>query len=474
MNVFSKHSRQLEKRSLAFLLLALPLFAADPPQNLTLLVPGGAGGGWDLTARAMKDALESEGLAQVRIESSPGPGGSVGLAQLLSGHRDDEHTLLVGGLVMLSAAASNHLAISPLDATPIARLTGDYPLVVVPSSSPFRNMADLMNEIRRDSAAFPWAGGSSGSLYERLLGDLYESASLSRATVNYVPHGSGREVAEALLRGRARLGVSEAAEVEPFVARGELRPLAVAAPARLPGLDIPTLRESGFDVVSVNWRGVFAGPALSPFARDRLSALMATMVQTTSWKAALTQRRWTDLHLEASDFKKFVEIEQAQWSRPEPETRLPSPHPVGDTWWPWAIATGLLMLSAVPSYRQRRRTRAASLPTEAASPDPGAATESDPLSEPRLDPTATEKDEVTSAFEAWRLTTAERDIAKLMLQGLRYKQIAFERGTSERTVRQQAQVILRKAGLDGRADLAARFLGPLGQRSGLPRPSTAA
>ena len=132
------------------------------------------------------------------------------------------------------------------------------------------------------------------------------------------------------------------------------------------------------------------------------------------------------------------------------------------------------MLSAVPFYRQRRRTRAASLPAEAASPDPGAATESDPLSEPRLDPTATEKDEVTSAFETWRLTAAERDIAKLMLQGLRYKQIAFERGTSERTVRQQAQVILRKAGLDGRADLAARFLGPLGQRSGLPRPSTAA
>ena len=61
-------------------------------------------------------------------------------------------------------------------------------------------------------------------------------------------------------------------------------------------------------------------------------------------------------------------------------------------------------------------------------------------------------------FEAWALTPAERDIALLQLKGLRHKEIAELRKTSERTVRQQALAIYRKAGLSGRTDLAAFFL----------------
>lgn len=464
---------------IALLAGGAPAFAQEAAiPEITLLVPGGPGGGWDLTARTMKSALESEGLARVNIELSPGPGGAVGLAQLLSGHRGDENTLMVGGLVMLSAATSQRLAISLLDATAVARLTGDYPVVVVPSSSPYRTVRELMTAVQGEAAAFPWAGGSSGSLYERLAGDLYEAAGLSRSAVNYVPHSSGRDVSESLLSGRARVGLSEAAEIEPYLARGELRALAVASPERLPDLDVPTLKEGGHDVVAENWRGVFAGPGLTKGGQERLGKLIASMVASPTWKSAIAHRRWTDRYLASQPFKDFIEAEQSRWSQPPRATQLPAVarRPAADSTGPSPLLFTLLALAALVAgviIRRRTAHRAnapgagpTSTPTpegapleplpEAGAPD-NARTES--LPEPTaLPPASVPADDVTLAFETWRLTAAERDIAELMLQGLRYKQIAGKRGTSERTVRQQAQIILKKAGLDGRADLAAHFL----------------
>lgn len=453
--------------------------SADP-REITLLVPGGAGGGWDLTARAMKATLESEGLARVRIELSPGPGGSVGLAQLLSGHRGDENTLLVGGLVMLSAAASQRLAISPLDTTAIARLTGDYPVIVVPASSPYRTVGDLMTAVKDETAAFPWAGGSSGSLYERLVGDLYESAGISRSAVNYVPHNGGREVAESLLSDRTRVGVSEGAEIEPYLARRELRALAVAAPERIEGLDIPTLRESGYGVTAVNWRGVFAGPGITKAAQDRLEVLVARMVQSATWKEAIRHRRWTDLYQGSAAFRDFMETEQSRWSVPPRASSLREGLVRRAQTFSWlsslTVALVALGVCAFGWFLWRSRAPRVQLApalviANAAEP---VATENLPQAGEAEDSAsedastievqapgpvvAPEADAVALAFDTWKLTSAERDIAELMLQGLRYKQIAGKRGTSERTVRQQAQIILKKAGLDGRADLPAYFL----------------
>lgn len=449
---------------LALLMCVAPCLAAGAPRanvvpEVTLMVPGGSGGGWDLTARAMKATLESEGLARVRIEMSPGPGGSVGLAQLLSGHRGDGRTLMVGGLVMLSAAASQRLTISPLDASPIARLTGDHPAIVVPSSSPVAAIADLMDAIKAQTSAFPWAGGSSGSLYERLVGDVYEAAGLSRAAVNYVPHGGGREVAESLLAGRARVGVSELAEIAPYLARGELRALAIAAPQRLPGVDAPTLREAGVDVAAVNWRGVFAGPGLARSDQERLEALVARMVASPGWKSVLAQRRWTDLYLSGPPFREFLEAEHSRWSAPPSARELPSVTPRETTTLARVagLVGALLIAAGGASWAARARKRAAAgVDSERAIAGGGDTISGSEASGPRA--TGDIDAEVTQAFEAWKLTPAEREIAELMLQGLRYKQIAGRRGTSERTVRQQAQIILKKAGLDGRSDLAALFL----------------
>ena len=108
---------------------------AEPLDQLTIIAPSAAGGGYDLTAQAMKRVLESEKIAHtVKITRSPGAGGLLGLAELIAAHSGDSRYLLIGGMVMMGATASNRAAISPLDATPIARLTGEYDVVAVPQA----------------------------------------------------------------------------------------------------------------------------------------------------------------------------------------------------------------------------------------------------------------------------------------------------------------------------------------------------
>ena len=226
-----------------------------------------------------------------------------------------------------------------------------------------------------------------------------------------------------------------------------------------------------------NWRGVFAGPGLSKAGQERLEKLIAAMVASPSWKSAIAHRRWNDLYLGAVPFRDFLEAEHSRWSAPPKTTQLPAvaprttPNPTS-TERPLAtyVLVGAALAAGILAFRSHARRGGieapppalAHTPADAASPEsktPDAVAPEPLAPEPTaLPPQSIPSDEVALAFEAWKLTAAERDIAELMLEGLRYKQIAGKRGTSERTVRQQAQIILKKAGLDGRADLAAHFL----------------
>ena len=151
--------------ALAFIATWLPDMAAASPymSRLTLVVPAATGGGWDLTAKAMKAALERENLVgQVSIIRYPGAGGLIGLSQFVSAHRGQDDVLLVGGLVMLGSALRDESAVTLRDVTPIARLTGEWGIIAVRADSPFRSVADLRGALKREPAAIRWLGGALG------------------------------------------------------------------------------------------------------------------------------------------------------------------------------------------------------------------------------------------------------------------------------------------------------------------------
>ncbi|MBS0478008.1 MAG: hypothetical protein JSR79_01755 [Proteobacteria bacterium] len=452
--------------ALIFTLLAacLPEAAVAEPrmERLTLVVPAAVGGGWDLTAKAMKVSLEKEGLVgQVSILRYPGAGGLIGLSQFVAAHRGQDDVLLLGGLVMLGSSLRDESAVTLRDVAPIARLTGEWSIVAVRRDSTFRSIGDVKAALKRDPAAVRWLGGALGGPDQAVVWLTAERLGIPLDEMTYFGRAGGRRVSDSLVEGRGDIGVSGFAEFAPRIASGEFRLLGIAAPQRVAGVEAPTLREAGLDITMMNWRAVFAAPGLAADRLDRLTALIAAMVHSPSWKAELRDNRWTDTYLAGSPLLQFIDREQTRWtSLVAPPTRIDDQPITVSSWQPsWGrLAMLLTMIGALGAFaaslllQLRRRRRAA------AELERRCSELADKLRESAVSAGKLVKDGIDVDFTDWKLSTAECDVAWLMLRGLPLREVAEVRGTSERTVRQQAQAIYRKAGLEGRSDLAGRVL----------------
>ncbi|MBL8929225.1 MAG: tripartite tricarboxylate transporter substrate binding protein [Kineosporiaceae bacterium] len=283
----------------------------DPIARLQVMAPADPGGGWDQTARAMAAAFEQEGLARtVQVSNVGGAGGTVGLASLAN--ERSEEFLMVMGLVMVGAIETNASQATLADTTPIARLTAEDEIIVVPANSPFRSMSDLVAAMRSTGKAVSIAGGSAGGTDHILAGLIAKAGGVPATELNYVPFSGGGESLAALLGGKVSAGISGVGEYAEQVKAGKLRALAVSGSARVPGLEAPTLTEAGVDVTLSNWRGVVAPPKVSAEAKQRLTALVEDLHASAAWKDTLTKNGWSDSYLSGEEFGTFLQQEQTR------------------------------------------------------------------------------------------------------------------------------------------------------------------
>ncbi len=311
----SRQSRYRLGRVLAAAALGLALagtsaFAID---DLKIIAPAKPGGGWDQTARAMQEVLQTAGIATaVTVENVAGAGGTVGLAQLVDREKGNGNALMVNGLVMVGAILTNKSAVTLEQVTPIARLTGEYEVIVVPASSDIQSLADLVTKFKADPGAVSWGGGSAGGTDHILAGLIAQASGVDGAKVNYVPFSGGGEALAAILGGHVTAGVSGYGEWAGQIQSGDLRALAISSAERVPGIDIPTLKEQSVDVELANWRAVVAPPAISDEQKKVLISAMDDMAQTEAWKKTLTDKNWLDLYMSGDDFAKFLAEENAR------------------------------------------------------------------------------------------------------------------------------------------------------------------
>jgi putative tricarboxylic transport membrane protein len=296
---------------LAALFACAPLAArAQGGAALTIVAPAAPGGGWDQLARTMQRTLELEGIARsVQVENVPGAAGTIGLARFVSGRVGDPRALLVTGLVMVGGIAQNASPVRLDAATPIARLVGEYEAVAVPAASPLKSLGDLLDLLQRDIGAVSWGGGSAGGTDQMLVDLVAQSRALDPRRTSYVAFAGGGEARAALLGGQVTVGVSGVGEFAELATSGLVRILAVSAPERLPGIDAPTLREAGVDVVLANWRGVMAPPGLRAADRRRLEEEILRMTTTRTWKDELARRGWQDLTMGSDAFGRYLVAE---------------------------------------------------------------------------------------------------------------------------------------------------------------------
>lgn len=304
---------QVLRRGAAALGVALTLGAgavAAQDLELNIMAPAGAGGGWDSAARAIQEAMTATGQASsAQVYNVPGAGGTVGLAQFVGQAGGDPNQLLVGGITMVGAIITNQSPVDLTQVTPIARLTGDPLVVVVPAASEIQTIADLLAAIEADVGGTIWAGGSAGGADHILAALVTQAAGGDLGQLNYVAYSGGGEALAAMLGGQVTAGISGYGEWQPQIESGDLRALAISYPEPIEGIAAQPLKAQGVDVELVNWRGVFAGPDLSEEDKARLSAAFEAMVASPEWQEILAANGWSDYYLPAEEFEAFVASE---------------------------------------------------------------------------------------------------------------------------------------------------------------------
>ncbi len=298
-------------RCLVAVLCALPALASAQP--LVITAPAAPGGGWDQTARAMQRVLiDTEPGASIQVDNVPGAAGTIGLARFIQSERGNPHALLITGLVMVSGVITNGSPVSLANTTPIARLTGEYEIIAVPSASPYRTLADLIAAFKANPGTVAWGGGSAGGTDDLLVRLLGEQVGVPGSRVNYIAFAGGGAALAAVLGGQLSAAVSGYAEFAGQIEAGQLRVLAVSSPSRVAGIDAPTLRESGIDLDLANWRAVVGPPGLSDVETHDLADRLSRMHESQQWRHVLQQNGWDDLFLTGPPLKQFLIAEQTR------------------------------------------------------------------------------------------------------------------------------------------------------------------
>jgi putative tricarboxylic transport membrane protein len=305
------------RRSFSAALLSLAMVAATGPNaaqamdDLRIIAPAKPGGGWDQTARALAEVMAAGGAKGVTVENVPGAGGTVGLAQLIDQEKGKPNVLMVNGLVMIGAILTNQSPVDLSMTTPIARLTGEYEVIVVPAASEIKTLADLAAKIKADAGAVAIGGGSAGGTDHILAGLVVKAAGGDVTKLNYVPFSGGGEALAAIMGGHVVAGISGLSEWSGQIASGELRALGISAPEKQAGIDIPTLKEQGLDVVLANWRAIVAPPGLDDAQKKALLDAVDAAVKSEGWNKVLADKKWTNLYLPGDDFAKLLTAETA-------------------------------------------------------------------------------------------------------------------------------------------------------------------
>jgi putative tricarboxylic transport membrane protein len=290
---------------------AAPLLAATAARaqgiaTLKIMIPANPGGGWDQTGRNLGAAMQAAKVVQsVQFDNKGGAAGTIGLAQFINSAKGDPNALMVGGMVMVGGIVLNKSPVDLTMVTPIARLTSEYEVIVVPANSPHKTMADLVKAFKADPGKVSWNGGSAGGTDHILAGLIARAVGVEPTKVNYVASKGGGDQIANIVGGHVTVGVAGLGEFAEHIKGGRMRALAVSSAAKSEG--IPSLKEQGIDVVLGNWRGVFGAPAITTAQRDALVKAVKTAVDSPAWKETLAKMGWESVFLAGDEYKAFLE-----------------------------------------------------------------------------------------------------------------------------------------------------------------------
>ncbi|MCW5710860.1 tripartite tricarboxylate transporter substrate-binding protein (plasmid) [Shinella yambaruensis] len=297
--------------ALAFSLSAAAPALADPA---VVMAPGGAGGGYDAMARLPFEAMSKEGIFTdgATFTNKGGAGGTIGLAEFVGANRGNDNAVMSMGVILVGGILLNSSPVTLDDVTPLVRLTNDTGVVAVATDSPIKTVEDLVKAMKENLGAVSIGGGSAGGVDHIVMALIAKESGLEPARLNYIPYDSGAEAVTALGGGAVTVAVSGVSEFKPMADAGRIRIIAVTSEGRVEGIDAPSLKEAGLNVVVGNWRGIVGAPDMSAEGRTMWLDRFAKMHDSTAWKDILAKQGWEDAYLAGDDFVAFLNDEKTR------------------------------------------------------------------------------------------------------------------------------------------------------------------
>ena len=301
-------------RSVLPLAMLAALVAGSAQAQVNVMLPAGTGGGWDTTGRQAFQALNDAGIytGGVNFTNTGGAGGTIGLAEFLSTSIGEPDALAVFGAITVGAIELNDSPIDLSEFRPVARLTAEYLVVAVAADSPYNSLGELVEAMKSDPGANAVGGGSAGGVDHIAFALLAQEAGIPVADLNYIPQTSGAETVTAIVNGTLTAGISGTSEFIQFADQGRIKLLGVTSAERRAGIDdVPTFKESGYDIELANWRGVLAAPGAPDENYATWVENFTALAGSDAWKQVLATRGWDDYFLAGEAFGEFIAAETA-------------------------------------------------------------------------------------------------------------------------------------------------------------------
>jgi len=296
-------------------LLSIGNINAAEIESIHFLIPGGAGGGWDGTARGTGEALTKSGIVgKASYENMSGGGGGKAIGFLIENANSNENTLMVNSTPIVIRSLVGRFPYNFRDLTMIAGTIGDYAAFVVNKDSPFDSFKDLVKAFRSNPRQVAIGGGSvPGGMDHLVAGLAMLAAGQDPTKVKYIPYDAGGKAMAALLSGEIKALSTGFSEAVTMANAGEVKIIAVTSAERIDAYkDAPTLKEQGYDAEFVNWRGFFAAPGLPKAKAEAYRKAFADMYSTPEWEAVRARNGWVNIYNPGSEFVSFLENQERE------------------------------------------------------------------------------------------------------------------------------------------------------------------
>lgn len=277
--------------------------------KLHFLIPGGAGGGWDGTARGTGEALTKAGIVgSASYENMSGGGGGKAIGYLIENAASNSGTLMVNSTPIVIRSLVGRFPHNFRDLTMIAGTIGDYAAFVVNKDSPLNSFKDLVAAYKTDPKKVAIGGGSVPGGMDHLVAAMaMQAAGQDPTKVKYIPYDAGGKAMAALLSGEIKALSTGFSEAVGMAKAGEVKIIGVTSASRVDAYkDAPTLKEQGYDAEFVNWRGFFAAPGLPDAKANAYRAAIAKMYKTSEWEAVRARNGWVNIHNPGDKFTSFL------------------------------------------------------------------------------------------------------------------------------------------------------------------------